>query len=64
MVLSSTNYSENSELTVEVSRAINPEITPQMSRNFEERNLDLNSNTLDAINLAIAETCCQTSKMH
>ena len=47
------NPSENSCLTVETSRAISSEISTQMSRKFEEMQTILNSQILDAINVAI-----------
>ena len=50
-----TLFSENSCLTEETSRAINSEISSQMSRNFQELKSDLNSPILDAINIAFLE---------
>ena len=48
-----TNVSENSGMTVETCRAINSEISSQMSRKFEEMQTSLNSHILDAINTVI-----------
>ena len=48
-----TNVSENSCITVETSRAISSEISPQMSTKFEEMQTNLNSQILDVINAAI-----------
>ena len=48
-----TNTSENSEITVETSRAINSENSSQMSRKLEEMRSDLNSHILNAIDSAI-----------
>ena len=48
-----TNTSENSESTVETSRAINSENSSQMSRKLEEMRSDLNSHILNAIDSAI-----------
>ena len=53
--LLNTNLSENSEITVETSRAISSEISSQMSRKLEEMKSDLNSRILEAINSAIDE---------
>ena len=53
--LLNTNLSENSEITVETSRAISSEISPQMSRKLEEMKSDLNSHILEVINSAIDE---------
>ena len=50
-----TNTSENSEITVETSRAINSEFFSQMSRKVEEMKSDLNSHILNAIDSAIEE---------
>ena len=47
------NPSENSCLTVETSRAINSEISTQMSRIFEELQSSLKSQILDVTNTAI-----------
>ena len=49
------NTSENSENTVETSRAINSEISSQMSRKLEEMKSDPNSHILNAIDSAIEE---------
>ena len=51
--LLSNNPSENSCLTVETSRAISSEISPHMSRKFQEMQTSLNSQILDVINTAI-----------
>ena len=48
-----TNLSENSEITVETSRAISSEISSQMSRKLEEMKSDLNSHILEVINSAV-----------
>ena len=53
--LLNTNLSENSEITVETSRAISSEISSQMSRKLEEMKSDLNSHIMDVINSAIDE---------
>ena len=53
--LLNTNLSENSEITVETSRAISSEISSQMSRKLEEMKSDLNSHILEVINSAIDE---------
>ena len=53
--LLNTNLSENSEITVEFSRAISSEISSQLSRKLEEMKSDLNSHILKAINSAIDE---------
>ena len=53
--LINTNLSENSEITVETSRAISSEISSQMSRNLEEMKSDLNCYILEVINSAIEE---------
>ena len=50
-----TNLSEHSGLTEETSRAINAEISSQMSTKLEEMKSDLNAHMLDAINSAIEE---------
>ena len=50
-----TNLSKNIGLTVETSRAINSEISSQVSRQLEEFTSDLNTLILKAINSAIAE---------
>ena len=50
-----TNFSENSGLTEETSRAINLENSPEMSRKLEEMKSDLNAHILDAIDTAIEE---------
>ena len=47
------NPSENSCLTIETSRAISSEISSQMSRKFQEKQTNLNSQILDVINTAI-----------
>ena len=49
-----TNYSENSGMTVETSRAISSEISSQLSRKLEEMQTNLNSHILDAI-IAVIE---------
>ena len=54
-LLLNTNVSENSRITVEISRAIISEIFSQMSRNFEEMKSTLNSHILDAINSPIED---------
>ena len=46
-----TNVSENSGITVETSRAISSEISSQLSKKFEEMQTNLNSQTLDVINV-------------
>ena len=53
--LLNTNVSENSEITVETSGAINSEISLQMSRKLEEMRSDLNSHISNAIDSAIEE---------
>ena len=53
--LLNTNLSENSEITVETSRAISSEISSQMSRKLEEMKSDLNSHIMEVINSAIDE---------
>ena len=53
--LLNTNLSENSEITVETSRAISSEISSHMSRKLEEMKSDLNSHILEVINSAIDE---------
>ena len=53
--LLNTDLSENSEITAETSRAINSEISSQMSKKLEEMKSDLNSHILDVINPAIEE---------
>ena len=52
---SNTNLSENSGLTVETSRAINSEISSQVSRKLEELKPDLKALILEVINSAISE---------
>ena len=53
--LLNTNVSENSEITAETMRAINSEISSQMSRKLDEMKSDLNLQIMDAINSAIQE---------
>ena len=53
--LLNANLSENSEVTVETSRAISSEISSQMSRKLEEMKSDLNSHIMEVINSAIDE---------
>ena len=53
--LLNANLSENSEITVETSRAISSEISSQMSRKLEEMKSDLNSHIMEVINSAIDE---------
>ena len=47
--LLNTNLSENSEITAETCKAINSEISSQMSTRLEEMKSDLNSHILDLI---------------
>ena len=53
--LLNTNASESSEITIDTSRAINSEISSQMSRKLEEMRSDLNSHILNAIDSEIEE---------
>ena len=53
--LLNTNLSENSGITAATSRAINSEISSQMSRKLEEMKSDLNSHILNVIDSAIEE---------
>ena len=50
-----TDQIENSEITAEIRRAINPEISSQMSTKLEEIKSDLNSHILEVISSAIQE---------
>ena len=52
--------SMNSEITVETRRAINSEISTQMSRRFEEIKSDLNSHILEVLNATIEEKVLPT----
>ena len=53
--LLNTNESGISEITAETSRAINSEISSQMSEKFEEVKSDFNSHILEVISSAIQE---------
>ena len=53
--LINTNSRENSEFTNETARMNNNEIATQVIRNLDEIREDLNSQTLEVINCAIAE---------
>ena len=50
-----TNLCENFVLTVKTSRAINSEISSQVSRQLKELESDLNTQILEVINSVIAE---------
>ena len=56
-------FSENSCLTEETSRAINSEISSQMSRKLQEMKSDLHSHILDAINTAVQEKVTPSIKI-
>ena len=58
-----TNVSENSEITAETSRAINSDISSQMSRKLEEMKLVLDLHILDVMNSAIEEKVIPSIKM-
>ena len=58
-----TNFSENSGLTVETSRAISSEISSQMSKKLEEIQANLNSQILDVINSAIEDKVLPSIKI-
>ena len=63
-LLLNTDVSDKNEITAETSRAINSDISLQISRKLEEIKSYLNSYILEVINSAIEERCYQASKLH